>query len=604
VTDLAANSTLTVESVRRTHGVVNWVAWKGDDHVLAGVEAFMFGETRRPIGTNLPQRGEDYSVYRVVSISRDGRDFVQMFEGQLHRLAWGFGSTQLLDDLPNDSGHVLLVASDNLGIGVWRADIATGRVERVSDGTWDTRSYATDGAGYPVMRFDALADRSGYRVMRRASGATDWTFVMEARGDLLRSNSPDFFVVGAGPGPNQVYVFARRADQDRGAFYLYDTNSGSYGGLAFASDDADVSSLWVRPGTREVVGGCAFVQRVTCRALDPVMQRHMNAVNAFFQGSATVSLVDMSASASKWLLRVESPTEAAGYFIYDVAQRNMTPLAAIYPSVDLTLLSPTQIVEYQSRDGTSLWAYVTARPGEGRRAMVVLPHGGPESRDTYGYDAYVQFLAAHGWVVVQPNFRGSLGFGRDFADAGRGQWGLRMQDDVTDAVRHMVDTGVADPGRICIVGASYGGYAALAGVTLTPDLYRCGISIAGVSDLLDVLRSERIESGRRSSVYQYWRRSIGDPGTSGDALIATSPARLASHITAQVLLIHGEEDETVLIRQSELMERALRDVGRPARLVRLEDADHYWDSWSIENRTTLFRETEAFLVQHLGQTPP
>lgn len=179
-----------------------------------------------------------------------------------------------------------------------------------------------------------------------------------------------------------------------------------------------------------------------------------------------------------------------------------------------------------------------------------------------------------------------------------------MQDDVTDAVRHLIDAGVADPNRICIVGASYGGYAALAGVALTPELYRCGIAIAGVSDLLDVLRSERIESGRRSSTYQYWRRSIGDPATNGDALVATSPARLAANITAPILLIHGEEDETVLIRQSEIMEQAMRRAGHAARLVRLEGADHYWDSWSIENRTTLFRETESFLAQHLGPAPP
>lgn len=604
VVDLAANSTRTIESVRRTHGVFNWVAWKGDDHVLAGVEAFMTGETRRPMGSSIPQRGRDYSVYRVVSISRDGSGFVQMFEGQLHRLAWGFGSTQLLDALPNDPGHVLLIASDNLGIGVWRADVATGRAERVADGAWDTRSYATDGAGYPVMRLDALADRSGYRVMRRAHDATDWTFVMEARGDFLRSNSPDFYIIGSGPGPNQVYVFARLEGQDRGAVYLYDTGSGSFGDLVYASGEADVSSLWVNPSTREVIGGCTYAQRLVCEARAPAVQRHMNAVNAFFQGGATVSLVDMSADTSKWLLRVDSPTEGAGYFVYDVSRRNMAPLAAIYPNVDLALLSPTHVEQYRSRDGVSLWAYVTARPGEGRRAMVVLPHGGPESRDTYGYDAYVQFLAAHGYVVVQPNFRGSLGFGNNFADAGRGQWGRRMQDDVTDAVRHLIDTGVADPSRICIVGASYGGYAALAGVALTPELYRCGISISGISDLLDVLRSERIESGRRSSAYQYWRRSIGDPGANGDALAAASPARLAGNITAPVLLIHGEEDETVLIRQSELMEQAMRRAGRAARLVRLEGADHYWDSWSTENRTILFRETESFLAQHLGPAPP
>src|SRR5262249_48808009 len=157
----------------------------------------------------------------------------------------------------------------------------------------------------------------------------------------------------------------------------------------------------------------------------------------------------------------------------------------------------------------------------------------------YGYDSYVQFLASRGYVVLQPNFRGGGGFGRAFADAGHGQWGKRMQDDVTDAVKHMVDAGVADPHRICIVGASYGGYVALAGVSLTPDLYRCGVSISGISDLSELVHSES-GGGHQTETYQYLLTSIGTPGPELDAV---SPRRQVSHITAPVLLVHGETDD-------------------------------------------------------------
>jgi len=598
-----ANSSATearvLESIRTEFGRFNWVAWEGDEHVLAGVEAYVGRERDHRVALGSSRQGREVSIYRVISISRDGRQFVQMFEGQGQSLAWGFGSTLLLDTLPNDAGHVLLMATDNLGVGVWRADVRTGAVERVSDGTWDTWFYGTDGAGYPVMRMDFLNNGSGYRIQRRASGETRWTPVMDVRGDLF-NNSPDFQIVGPGPGPNQVYVFARLDEQqDHGAVYLYDASTGAFGEPVYSSADADADDLWLHPVSHQVIAGCAFAQRLVCRAREQSVQRHINAVNGFFGNAATVRLTDMSNDANKWLLRVESPTEAAAYFIYDVTARSVTPLASIYPSLDLSQLSPTSVVEYAARDGTRLWAYVTARPGQGPRPIVVMPHGGPESRDAYGYDSFAQFLAAHGYVVVQPNFRGSSGSGRAFAAAGRGQWGLRMQDDVTDAVRHMIEAGVADPQRVCIVGASYGGYAALAGVALTPDLYRCAVSISGVSDLLDMLRSERVQGGRASAAYQYWRRSIGDPSANRDALIAASPARQASRITAPVLLIHGEDDETVLIEQSVRMDRALRDAGRSARFVRIAGEDHYWDSWSTENRATLYRETAAFLAQHL-----
>lgn len=595
VTDITGANPQVVQSIRSTFGELNWVAWKGDDHILAGLEAYRGIAVERR-SADIQIHGQKVSIYRVIAMNRDGSGLVQMF-GQSAALAWGYGSTALLDSLPNDPGHVLVMASDTLGIGVWRADVVTGQVQRVSDGSDFTRSYTSDGAGYPVLRIDELPT-GGYRVMRRASGQTQWINVMDVRGTLLRSTSPDFSAIGPAPGTNKIYVFARHDQQDRGGIYVYDTSTGAYSDPVFTSTDAEPSTLWVNPRTLEAIAGCAWGTRLTCQAHDPAWQRNINAVNAFFGNGATVDLVDMSDDTSKWLLRAESPVEGANYFIYDMAHHSVTPLVAIYPSVDRTELSPTQVVNYQSRDGTALWAYVTGQTGNGPHPMVVLPHGGPESRDTYGYDAFAQFLAAHGYVVLQPNFRGSGGSGRAFADAGRGQWGLRMQDDITDAVKHMIDAGVADPHKICIVGASYGGYAALAGAALTPDLYRCAISIAGVSDLPNMLSVER-GAGVHSNSYQYWVYSIGDPGANRAVLVAASPARQAAHITAPILLIHGEDDQTVPISQSETMQRALNSAGHPTRLVRLPDANHYWDTWSVENRTILFHETETFLAQYL-----
>ena len=231
--------------------------------------------------------------------------------------------------------------------------------------------------------------------------------------------------------------------------------------------------------------------------------------------------------------------------------------------------------------------------------MIVFPHGGPEARDRYGYDPLAQFMAARGYVVVQPNFRGSAGFGRAYSSAGYGQWGKRMQDDVTDVVHHMIEAGVADPHRVCIVGASYGGYAALAGLAFTPDLYRCGVSMSGVSDLDESVRSESGSNGHAGLSYQYWAMSIGQPGRDSVAIDAVSPRRHANQMTAPLLLIHGEDDTNVPIHQSELMQQALAAVGRPPRFVRIPGEDHSFYGWSREHRLTLYNELGAFLAQNL-----
>lgn len=601
VVDMATNTGRPIQSLARNLGEYNWVGWKNDNRLIVNLVLKMQVESRAPTGSRA-RRDQAFEARfeRIVAMDRNGGNFVQMFEGQMRRI--GFGSNSMLDPLVNDPNHILVAATDSGGIGVWRADINTGRSERVANGDDRTFAYATDGEGYPVIRMDAFVDNSGYRVLRRASGAQDWVQVLEAR-RAQAINSEDFTLVGAGPGPSKVYVLARPNGRDMTALYLFDTATGEYGAPLQESAASDVAAPWLNATTHQLIATCEVVHRRACRAREPAMQRHFGAIDSFFERAAEVTLAGMSADGSRWLLSVNGPLETAGYFVYQPSATHMQTVANAYPSVDTSALSPIQVVQYQSRDNTPLWAYVTARPGAtGPRPMVVMPHGGPESRDAYGYDSFAQLLASRDYVVLQPNFRGGAGFGRAFADAGRGQWGLRMQDDVTDAVRHMIATGVADPQKICIVGASYGGYAALAGAALTADLYKCAVSIAGPTDLVETVRSQVSSGGGRGGAsYHYWKTSIGDPGADGARLNAASPRRLADRITIPVLLIHGEADDVVPIRQSEVMQQALNGAGRQTRLIRLPEEGHEWDAWTRENRLTMYREVEAFLAQHLGR---
>lgn len=227
----------------------------------------------------------------------------------------------------------------------------------------------------------------------------------------------------------------------------------------------------------------------------------------------------------------------------------------------------------------------------------MLPHGGPEGRDTLGFDWWSQALASRGYAVLQPNFRGSEGFGWDFIKAGFGEWGKKMQTDLSDGVRDLATQGIIDPKRVCIVGASYGGYAALAGATLDRGVYRCAVSVAGPSDLKKMLLSVReAHNGQMSAAQRYWLRFMGADGIKDPDLAAISPARLADKVDVPVLLIHGKDDTVVRYDQSQAMADALKKAGKPVTFVTLEGEDH-WLSRGV-TRLKMLTEAVAFVEKH------
>lgn len=568
---------------------LDWVAWKNDDRVI-----FALRQRAR-------FDGEEFDTTRIFASNRDGSALTLMFGGERQRRISRYASVSVIDILRDDAAHILLGAYAQHGYTVFRASVSDGRVNEIVDyADFDTVRFFVDGGGYPVMRVDALFDGSGWQIYRRSNRQRDWTLAHEVR-RVASSENRDFAPLGAGPGSNQVYVAARAADQEFQSIYLYDTSTGALGQPVFRHDNADAGVAWIDRNDNTVVVGCAELQRWECRALRPDVQPHFDAINAYFRGEADILLQSMSSDEQFWLLSASGPRLPTGFYVYDVAARHITPVASTQPRVRPEGLAPAQIVEYSARDGARLWGYLTTPQREGPHPLVVLPHGGPEARDSYAYNFYVQFLAWRGYAVFQPNFRGSEGSGRSFAAAGYRQWGRVMQHDITDGVRHLVDTGAVDSARMCIVGASYGGYAALAGAALTPDLFKCAISIAGDSDLVAMLNNERRREGQGSMAYAYWQRLVGDPNEDRDALIAVSPARQAANVRIPILLIHGEEDEVVPLEQSELMRDALARAGRETQLITIEDAGHSWSQWRREDRQRLLEETDRFLARHLSR---
>ena len=225
--------------------------------------------------------------------------------------------------------------------------------------------------------------------------------------------------------------------------------------------------------------------------------------------------------------------------------------------------------------------------------MIALPHGGPEAHDTLSFDWWAQYLANKGYLVIQPNFRGSSGFGREFTEAGAGKWGKEMQDDVSDGVLTLVKSGYADKDRVCIMGASYGGYAAMAGGAFTPELYKCIVAVAGVSDIHKMLNRTKINSSSGDWIVRHWSKLMGDDTS---ALKKISPVNFAEQFSSPILIIHGEDDTVVPIDQSKIMHTALKKAGKSTRFVALKKEDH-WLSGS-DTRLKMLKEIDKFLDKH------
>jgi len=535
---------------------------------------------------------------RLFAIDRDGKNLVRLL-GDNHNseLAMAFDLGDIRSMLPHDPDNILMVIDGEDGRSLFKVNVQTGMgtvMERASGVVWD---WWLDLEGKPVVRVEV--SNGSLRFYRRQEGERWKKFYSVRLRELKEQN--DYEPLGPSDQAGKFYVLARPEGAQRRGVYLYDLQNESFGPPIAENPDFDITSATVSREGKGVKRYCYLAHVRICESGDANLNAHMRGVRKFFKDSANVYVVDSSDDNQVLLLFVEGPSDAPAYYRYNTEKRQIQVVGMVQQSMTDRLLPTATLVEYAARDGVKLTGYLTRPPGAEsatRLPLVMMPHGGPESRDHLTFDMYVEYLAARGYAVFQPNFRGSDGFGRTFAESGYGEWGRKMQDDINDALKLLVDRNIVDPQRVCIVGASYGGYAALAGATLNPELYRCVVSIAGISDLQEFLKSRRKKFGADSDVYQYWIKQIGDPERDAERIAEVSPLKHIDRIKAPILLAHGDADQIVPYAQSQQFKKLLDKSGRKTELITLEDEDH--NGWSDEDERRVLDAFGTFLQTHLG----
>jgi dienelactone hydrolase len=338
---------------------------------------------------------------------------------------------------------------------------------------------------------------------------------------------------------------------------------------------------------------------------DPALDAKWQSVKAAFPGEK-VSLTSYSDDLTRWVVFTQGPHDSGRYFLVDTKQSKATELGAPYPQIKPDQVGAFQWFDYTARDGTKLKGVLTLPPGQTLETarnlpFVMMPHGGPGngSYDTPHFDWWAQSMASRGYVVFQPDFRGSGGLGRSFERAGWGQWGRIMETDVSDAIPALAAKGLIDPKRGCIVGWSYGGYATLAGVTVQNGLYRCAVAGGAVSDLTGMMWWSRNRTENKlDPVVRYWKLAMGLKSENDPAGVAYSPARLAARADAPILIVHGRDDTTVPISQAETMVSALKAAGKPVEFLVLQGSYHYIGNPLASGRPEFLKALIAFLEKY------
>ncbi|MCR9129231.1 MAG: prolyl oligopeptidase family serine peptidase [Alphaproteobacteria bacterium] len=573
-----------------------WIQWAGEDRLLVSMSAPL--PIRGGMAWLIDSAGrifitDELDLSFITSMTTDGEDPVVLF-ASTRRL--GVTQTQLdyvVDFLPDDPDHILMGVRSRRGaeLDVYRTNVLTGRARRVDSGRDETLAWFTDTRGVTVMRLDHLPNRDAIAVLIREEDGRRWTRVAENSVSNFTELHDGVTWVARAEAVDEALVMAEDESTGRTGLFRFNLLDGALASPVWTHPEYDVASVYADSVSGRALALTWADERTHVEVFDPALRDHWPALTEFFGDELAVWPVQRAGS--KVLLQASGPLEPDSYYIYDLGLMQVDRIGARLSRLHEAALASVSVHHYTAADGTELFGYLTtpAYPAANPVPLVVLPHGGPEARDYYGFDPLAQLIAAAGFAVFQPQFRGSSGFGRAFAEAGHGEWAGLIQSDITDGVRSVLESKSIDASRVCIAGWSFGGYAALMQAAMHPDLYQCAAAGAAVTDPYALLvRAEELVEGEHVIL----RAMMG--GSDQAALAPLSAVERASQISIPVLLVHGRQDGIVPVEQSEMMEAALRDAGVDVDTFYF-DAGHALDNQADMQRA-MFQITR-FLTRHI-----
>lgn len=557
---------------------VRGLEWAGDDNiVITATQTRSLPEIGWPKTMFWTAQSYSISKKRVLNLSGRVSDTYGMIFGEpVVRVVNGepFAYLMLLSN----------VGTPEFVLG--RVSIQDGDATIIDRTSTDGLGWLVDSSGEPRARsrYDVEGGFWGASIRRGRSG---WPEVAQASAKLDRPE-----LVALAPGGDRI-VFVTGGEN--GTEFVTVGLDGE--ATAAMPTDHNYTDVLIDPATAEMIGGIWNDDEIRLAMFAPEAKAAWEKVVRTFKGQR-ISLLSWSADWKKVAVTVEGPGNPGTHYLVDLAAMKADIIGDAYPGVPPEAVATVRPFSYKAADGRAIPGYLTLPPGREPKGLplIVLPHGGPASRDFLAFDWWAQALASRGYAVLQPNFRGSSGLGLEHQVAGYGEWGRKMQTDLSDGVRALASEGLVDPKRVCITGASYGGYAAMAGPTLDPGVYRCAIAVSGVSDLprFGAWRADR--SGEKSEAIRWWNRFWGSSSNDDPILATLSPLRQAARADAPILLIHGKDDTVVPYEQSSLFARALQEAGKPVELTTLNGEDHFLSNGAT--RLQMLEVSVAFLLKH------
>ena len=536
--------------------------------------------TNKRIGYIKDEGGNENMHFYAVNIDKSNEIDLTPFENVQARI---------IDDLEDDPNHIIIgLNKRNPQIhDPYRINVNDGKMDMIAENPGNISEWMTDHDG--KLRIAITSDGVNTSILHRASESEKFESILTT--DFKVSVSPLFFTFDN----KNLYVASNRG-RDKSAVFKFDLNNAQEEKLIFEHDEVDVSGLMYSRKRKVLTGVNYTVAKNEMTFFDTWRQDIQQKLEENLHGYE-VGITSFSEDETKAVVVTYSDKSRGTYYYYDIDKNKLTELGEASPWLNEEDMSDMKPVQYRSRDGLVINGYLTLPKGTNGKNLPVIvnPHGGPWHRDSWGYKSEIQFLANRGFAVFQMNFRGSTGYGREFWEKSFKQWGKLMQDDISDGVNWLIDEGIANPDRIAIYGASYGGYATLAGLTFTPDLYACGIDYVGVSSLFTFMES----------MPPYWElyrkmlyEMVGHPDKDKELLASASPLLHIDKIKVPLFIAQGANDPRVKKSESDQIVEALQNAGIDVPYMVKNDEGHGF--YNEENQFDFYREMEIFLNKHLN----